>query len=169
MTHTTVRVVPFGSVAPPREGFHSGSVALDAYFHSQLKQDVKRRVTSCFIAITPDQRVAGFYTLASASIPLNRLPEPVIRKLPRYPSVPAVRLGRLAVDQDFQGQGLGGALLADAIHRVARSDIASYALIVDAKDDIGVRFYLHHGFIAFGDAKNQLFLPLSTALNAGLL
>ena len=56
------------------------------------------------------------------------------KKLPRYPTVPAVRIGRLAVDNSFKGQSLGGALLADALTRAVHLDIASYAMIVETKD-----------------------------------
>jgi GNAT superfamily N-acetyltransferase len=73
-------------------------------------------------------------------------------------------MGRLAIDQEFKGQGLGGALLADALDRAARSEIAAYALMVDAKDGAAAAFYQHHGFIALPDSPLTLFLPLATAL-----
>lgn len=145
-----------------RDNFHSGSSALDNYFHSQVTQDIKRNITACFIASAEDGRVAAFYTLASASILLNDLPPDITRKLPRYPSVPAVRMGRLAVDQSFQGQGLGGAMLADALQRCAAAEIAAYALLVDAKDDKAAEFYAHHGFIALPQQTLTLFLPLAS-------
>jgi GNAT superfamily N-acetyltransferase len=99
---------------------------------------------------------------ASASLLLADLPASLSKKLPRYPSVPAVRLGRLAVDQTYQGQGLGGALLADALDRAARAEIAAYALLVDAKDEPAAAFYRHHGFVALPDSPLTLFLPLAT-------
>lgn len=116
----------------------------------------------CFVALTPEQRIAGYYTLASASLLLSDLSIGIGKKLPRYPSVPAVRMGRLAVDQNFKGQGLGGALLADALARAARSEIAAYALAVDAKGELAVAFYRHHGFVALPDSPLTLFLPLAT-------
>jgi ribosomal protein S18 acetylase RimI-like enzyme len=119
-------------------------------------------VTTCFVALTGGQRVAGYYTLSSASLVLADLPDGASKKLPRYPTVPAVRMGRLAVDQDFHGQGLGSALLADALNRAARSEIAAYALIVDAKDESAAAFYRHHGFIALPNSPSILFLPLAT-------
>ena len=87
---------------------------MDQYFGQQVSQDIRRRVTACYVALTPDERVAGYYTLASTGLLLTELPASVAKKLPRYPSVPAVRMGRLAVAQDVKGQGLGGALLAGA-------------------------------------------------------
>ena len=79
---------------------------------------------------------------------------------------PAVRMGRLAVDEAFSGQGLGCALLADALERAARPEIAAHALMVDAKDGHAAAFYEHHGFIALPDSPLTLFLPLTTALQS---
>jgi GNAT superfamily N-acetyltransferase len=121
-------------------------------------------VTACFVALEePGPRIVGYYTLASASIALVDLPQALAKRLPRYPSVPAVRLGRLAVEQTCQGRGLGGVLLADALTRALRADIAAYALLVDAKDAAAAAFYQHHGFLAFASQPLTLFLPLATA------
>lgn len=149
-----------------RSGFASGAEPLDRYFRNQVSQDIRRRVAACFVALSDDDRIAGYYTLASASLLLADLPATTARKLPRYPTVPAVRMGRLAVDQAFKGIGLGGALLADALDRAARAEIACHALMVDAKDDEAAAFYRHHGFIALADAPLTLFLPIATALAA---
>ncbi|HEX5338299.1 MAG TPA: GNAT family N-acetyltransferase [Gallionella sp.] len=145
-----------------RAAFDSGSEPLNRYLREQVSQDVRRRVAACFVALADGQSIAGYYTLASASLLLADLPASIGKRLPRYPTVPAVRMGRLAVDQAFKGQGLGGALLADALDRAARSEIAAYALIVDAKDAAAAAFYKHHGFIALPDSSLKLFLPLAT-------
>ncbi len=126
-------------------------------------QNWRRRVTACFVAMTSDERIAGYYTLASTSLPLSDFPPDIGRKLPRYTLVPAVRMGRLAVGRNFTGQELGGAMLADALARAIRSEIAAYALLVDAKNDRAAGFYLHHGFIALQDSPLSLFLPFATA------
>ncbi|MCL1837794.1 MAG: GNAT family N-acetyltransferase [Propionibacteriaceae bacterium] len=145
-----------------RSDFASNSEVLNRYLTQQVSQDVRRRITACFVALTPNNRIAGYYTLASTSLLLGDLPVSISKKLPRYPSVPAVRMGRLAVDKDFEGQGLGSALLADALYRASNSEIAAYALVVDAKDIAAVGFYRHHGFIALPDSARTLFLPLQT-------
>jgi len=142
--------------------FNCGSEPLNRYLWEQVTQDVRRRVTFCFVASVDGTRIAGYYTLASASLLLTDLPADIKKKLPRYPTVPAVRMGRLAVDKAFKGQGLGGALLADALDRAVSSEIASYAMIVDAKDAATVAFYQHHSFIAMTDKPLTLFLPLAT-------
>lgn len=138
-----------------RRTFCSESPPLDHYLRERVTQDIRRRVAACFVAVTDEQRIAAYYTLASASL--------LGKKLPRYPTVPAVRMGRLAVDQAFKGQGLGSAMLADALERTARAEIAAFALMVDAKDERAATFYQHHGFIALPDLPLTLFLPLATA------
>lgn len=148
--------------AHDRTTFNSGSAPLDRYLREQVTQDVRRRVAACFVATTDGKRIAGYYTLASASLLLGELPASIAKKLPRYPTVPTVRMGRLAIDQGFKGQGLGSALLADALVRAARSEVAAYALMVDAKDDAAANFYRHHGFIALPDSSRTLFVPLAT-------
>ena len=161
MSGTPFRLAPLDA-AHDRAAFDSDSAPLNRYLREQATQDVRRRVAACFVALADGQRIAGYYTLASASLLLADLPASTSKKLPRYPTVPAVRMGRLAVDRAFKGQGLGGALLADALDRTARAEIAAYALMVDAKDESAADFYRHHGFIALPDSPRTLFLPLAT-------
>jgi ribosomal protein S18 acetylase RimI-like enzyme len=89
------------------------------------------------------------------------MPAEVVRRLPRYPSIPVARLGRLAVDRAYRRLGLGGALLWDAAARAFRSEAAVFALVVDAKDQLAETFYRHHGFVAFPSLPRQLLLPLT--------
>lgn len=165
MSSAVFRVVPLDA-AHERTEFRCGSAPLDRYLREQVTQDIRRRVAACFVALTGEQRIAGYYTLASASLLLTELPAGIGKKLPRYPTVPTVRMGRLAVDEAFGGQGLGGALLADALERAIRSEIAAFALMVDAKDDRAAAFYRHHGFIALPDAPLTLFIPFATVQTA---
>lgn len=157
---------PFQVVLLPedidRHSFHCGVEPLDRYFHTQVAQDIRRRVTACFVALDGNGKIAGYYTLATASILLTELPLAQMKKLPRYPAVPTVRMGRLAVDIHYRGRGLGGALLANALLRAARSEIAAYAMLVDAKDEQAESFYRHYGFIQLADTARTLFLPLAT-------
>jgi GNAT superfamily N-acetyltransferase len=144
-----------------RKGFNSGVPALDRYFREQVTQDVRRLATTCYVARdAATGRVAGYYTIAAGSVPLAELPEDVRKRLPRYPSVPVARLGRLAVDQAHRGRGLGGVLLWDAVIRARRSELAVFAVAVDAKDEQAQSFYRHHGFVSFGSAPLQLFMSL---------
>lgn len=149
--------------AHDRARFSCGEPALDRYLREQVSQDMRRRVAACFVALTDELQIAGYYTLSSASVPLTDLPEALRRKLPRYAAVPAVRVGCLAVDTAFKGNGLGGALLANALCRAIESDIAAAVMIVDAKNVQAADFYRHHGFITLSSDPLHLFLPLATA------
>ena len=148
-----------------RNGFNCGVPALDNYFSQQVGQDVRRRISSCFVAkFTQSSQIVGFYTLASSSVLLSDLPLALSKRLPRYPSIPAVKMGRLAVDARYKSQGLGSVLLADAVLRSASAEIASFALLVDAKDDQAAVFYQHHGFLQLPESRlsgpQTLFLAL---------
>jgi ribosomal protein S18 acetylase RimI-like enzyme len=146
-----------------RTRFNCGVAALDRYFRTQATQDARRRASACYVAAQDGTNaVAGYYTLAAGSVPLTDLPESLSRRLPRYPSVPVARVGRLAIDQSFQGRKLGAALLADAALRALRSGVAVFALVVDAKGDAAVAFYRHHGFEMYGGQPKQLIVPLAS-------
>ena len=148
-----------------RSQFSSGSDALDRYFREQASQDIRRRIATCFVAVsTTAGDIAGYYTLTATSVALDALSPEVAKKLPRYPVVPAVLLGRLAVGQHRQGQGLGGVLLADALKRTARAELGVFAMVVDAKDEAAQRFYEHYGFMLLPGEKDRLCLPITAAL-----
>jgi hypothetical protein len=148
--------------AHDRMEFTCGVDALDRYFRQQVGQDVRRRATACFVAreIATD-RIAGFNMLAAGGILLGEIPARLAKRLPRYPAVPVARLGRLVpVALAFHGLKLGGALLWDAVERASRSDVAVYALVVDAQDEQAESFYLHHGFVALPHTSRALILRL---------
>lgn len=159
------RIAPLAA-AHDRDGFCCGSPPLDRYLRELAGQDVKRRVSNCFVAIDPAGGIAGYYTFAATSLQLTELPEDIARRLPRYAAMPAGLIGRLAVARNVQGCGLGGALVMDAALRASRSDTAIYALIVEAKDDVAAAFYERLQFRRFASRARALFLPLATALQA---
>ncbi|MDN7465940.1 GNAT family N-acetyltransferase [Burkholderia gladioli] len=149
------------SAAHDRTRFDCGTPALDRYLRETATQDVRRRVAACFVMLDRDA-VVGYYTLSAASIALADLPLEISRKLPRYPAIPAVRMGRLAVDARYRGRGLGAALLVNALRRAAGSEIPAVAMTVDAKDAGAAAFYRHFGFQSLTHDPLALFLPLAT-------
>ena len=166
MTQAPFRLERLGA-AHDRSAFHCGEEALDRYFQTQATQDVRRHIANCFVAVeVVTGMVAAYYTLSSASIPVVDFPPEETKRLPRYPSLPAVRIGRLAVDHRFQGRGLGAVMLADAAHRAMQDDAAAYTLLVDGKNDGAVAFYRHQGFRPLVSQPRTLFLPLVTAQKA---
>ena len=164
MTDASFVIVPLASTHD-RASFTCGVAPLDRYFQQQASQDVRRRVASCFVIVeAATTTLAGYYTLAATSVLLQELPDPIAAKLPHYPSIPAVLLGRLAVAVSFQGRKIGAVLLADAVARAARADIASFAVMVDPKDDNARRFYQRHGFLDLPQPERRMFVPVVTAL-----
>jgi GNAT superfamily N-acetyltransferase len=145
-----------------RSEFACGSDALDRYLKTQASQDIRRHVASCFVAIEQTTRaIAGYYTLAAAQIDAVDIPAEFVRRLPRYPRIPAALVGRLAVDRRYQGRRLGRALVVDAVQRTLQSDTAAFAVIVDAKDAAALAFYRRLQFESIGGNPNSLFLPVS--------
>lgn len=118
-------------------------------------------IAAPFVLILPNGSVAGYYTLSATAVHLAELPSATIRKLPRYPLIPATLLGRLAIDRRHQGKGYGRFLLADALYRSLLSEIASFAIVVDAKDESARRFYEREGFFAFPEQPMKLFRPMA--------
>lgn len=148
----------------PRNEFDCGDVDLDRYFKTQVTQDIRRHVAHCFVAVNSLGHVAGYYTLAASSVLLADLPQALAKKLPRYPTVPVARMGRLVVTQSAQQIGLGSALLADALTRVFQADVAAYAMVVDAKHEEAALFYEKHGFKQFSSHPLSLWLPMNAVV-----
>ena len=96
-----------------------------------------------------------------------RIADSLKKGLPRYPA-PVMLIGQLAVDKSVQGQGLGQILLMHALKRAIRvsSEMAIFAVRVDALDEESKRFYLKYGFIPLQDAPFSLLLPLKTIINS---
>jgi ribosomal protein S18 acetylase RimI-like enzyme len=148
-----------------RSAFTSGNDRIDTYFRQSVSQDVKRSYAACYVLVEKATAgIAGFYTLSSHSIPLTELAAEQARKLPRYPSVPAVLIGWLGRDARFRGQGVGSMLLADAIARLAAAPIGVHAICADAIDEAAKAFYRAHQFQPFASRANTLYLPMKTAL-----
>jgi ribosomal protein S18 acetylase RimI-like enzyme len=162
-------IEPLGS-HHDRAAFSCGDPALDAYLQRQASQDIRRRVAQLFVALGDmPGKIAGYYSLSAASFEKDELPTALAKRLPHYP-VPAAILGRLAVDRERQGQGLGETLLLDAIRRVVRASatLAVYAIVVDAKNERALAFYGRYGFRSFATEQRRLFLPLETFEKLGL-
>jgi GNAT superfamily N-acetyltransferase len=147
-----------------RASFSCGEPALDAYLARQATQDIRRRIAKVFVLVgEAPGRIQGYYTLSAANFEKDELPPELAKRLPHYP-VPAAVLGRLAIDQSYQGRGLGETLLVDAIRRTlhASAAIAVYAIIVDAKNERAQAFYERFGFRPFVTTPRRLFLPLES-------
>ena len=144
--------------------FDCGSSALNDYLQKYARQNHDRNISKTFVAVERGGRkVLGFYTLVASEIDAQTVPTTHSKHLPRYP-VPAVRIGRLAVDKHQQGQGIGEELLWDALGKANRlsDEVGVYAVVVDAKDENAVRFYHKYGFVPLSNNPKALFLPVET-------
>lgn len=149
-----------------RAPFKCGHLALDRYLQQQARQDAQSQVAAVFVAVAPPAatQVLAYYSLSASSIDAAELPSDMAKKLPRYPFLPVTLLGRLALDQSCQGQGLGQFLLLDALYKSlqAATTIAAVAVVVDAKDAAASAFYQHYGFMPLSASSASLFLPMKT-------
>jgi predicted GNAT family N-acyltransferase len=148
-----------------RDNFRCGKHLLDNYFWTQAKQDVKRKLSACFVLVEKETgKISGYYTLSSCSISNDLIPVTFKKRLPKsYQSIPTVLLGRLAIDKDFQGKGVGKLLLIDSLKRCYETSksIGTFAVIVDPLDKEAENFYAKYGFIALPDS-GKMFLPMKT-------
>jgi GNAT superfamily N-acetyltransferase len=157
-------IEPLGS-EHDRAAFSCGVAALDRYLQQQAGQDARRHVAAPFILrAAGSPRIIGYYTLSSFTVQATDLPPDLAKQLPRYPELPAILLGRLAVDRRFAGQGHGKVLLIDALRRSLEysRQVAAMAVVVDAKDDDARTFYERYGFQCFPNYEYRLFLPMKT-------
>lgn len=149
-----------------RSGFSSGNERIDRYFQESVSQDIKRRYARCYVLVEQEtEKIAGFYTLSSHSVPLSDFDPQTIKSLPRYPSIPTVLIGWLGRDLAFRGQSVGALLLADAVARLTHSPAGIHAICADAIDDVAADFYQHHQFMPLLSRPFSFFLPMKTALN----
>ena len=144
-----------------RKDFTCGNDLLDRYLHNQVRQDMESKFTVCFIRSSDGKAIDGYYTLSSDSIPRSILPNEVVKKLPKYKSLPVTLLGLLAVALHLQGQGLGQVLLLDALHRSldASASVGSNAVVVDPINESANSFYEKFGFLRLPDS-GKMFLPM---------
>ncbi len=147
-----------------RAGFDCGEESLNAFLRNHAGQNARRDISRTYV-VTADGSplIAGYYTLSSGSVMFADLPDELSRRLPKYP-VPTAHLGRLAVDCRYQGQGLGGILLVDALNRACSlaDRIGIHAVTVHALNTSAKRFYEAHGFLPLRDDSFHLFLPMAT-------
>jgi GNAT superfamily N-acetyltransferase len=147
--------------------FRCRNPVFDRYLKERAGQDMRRRVATVFLLKRSDEpAIVGYYTASSSSIALTDVPVAIQKRLPRYPMIPAVLVGRLALDHRYEAQRLGRLLLVDALDRVAMLEVAAWGVVVDAIDENAARFYERFGFIRLESHPNRLILPVETYLRA---
>ena len=148
-----------------RNNFDCGKEQLNNYVKFQVNQDIKRKLSACFVLSDKESNdIKGFYTLSNYSIPLDSFPDYIQNKFPKsYQAIPCTLLGRLAINLTYQGQGIGKILLIDALKRSyeVSKEIGSFAVVVDPIDEKSEKFYEKYDFIKLPDSK-KMFISIKT-------
>lgn len=148
-----------------RKDFDCGKELLNDYLKTQAGQDVKRKLSVCFVLTDSETKVIqGYYTLSNSSVPLSSFSDQIRKKLPKsYKSIPTTLLGILAIDKKYQGTGIGKILLIDALKRSygISNEIGSFGIIVDPIDEEAKGFYQKYDFIELPDSKKMFIATLT--------
>ena len=140
-----------------RKAFDCGIEPLNRYLWQQATQDIKRNVATVYVA-AEGAEIAGYYSLANTGISPGILPDNMQKKMPRYQMLPAVFLGRLAVDLKYKGRKLGTGLLSDAFILSLKSPLAWALFLTDALDASAASFYGRFGFRPLKDNPHHLYI-----------
>lgn len=146
------------SVGDRLSEFRCGEESLDLWLRGRARRNERTGASRTMVSVTREGRVAGYYCLSSSAVDRDDGPPPLTGGMPA--SVPIVLLGRLAVDQEFAGRGLGVSLLQHATVRAleAADALGVRAILVHAINDDVVAFYARFGFTVFPDARRTLHL-----------
>lgn len=147
-----------------RTEFDCGQPKLNEFLRTLAGQYERKGVGKTYVLVLKDEKVVvGYYTLAASHLDLGRLPAKLAKKLPKHP-VPVVLLGRLAIDQRFQGKGHGSDLLIDASLRCLKvaQEIGVFALATVAIDEQAMGFYSRFGFESSDDQPLTMFISTET-------
>jgi GNAT superfamily N-acetyltransferase len=148
------------------EGFDCGREELNRYLWRYAWPNQQAGAAQTYVGIVAEA-IIGYHTLAVGQVTLEDAPARLTKGLARHP-VPIMLLARLATDRRWQGQGIGRALLRDAMQRTLQAaDIAGIrALAVHAKDEEARRFYEHFDFVASPTDPLHLFVLLKEVRRA---
>lgn len=128
--------------------FCSGEETLNSWLRERAFANMTAFASRTYVLCPVDSyQVIGYYAICMGQILSTEVIGSMRRNMPRQ--IPAVILGRLAIDKQWQGKGLGGALLQDAVQRSIRAakEVSARLLIVHALSPEAESFYLHYGFI----------------------
>jgi len=150
-----------------RNFFDCGEEKLNSYLQKHAGQDTKKHVSAVYVAVLLDSPsiIIGFYTLSAAQMDISNIPSEIAKTLPRYPHLPAFRIGRLAINKEQKNLGIGKMLLLDALYKCFVSDIGGIAVIVEAKNENAISFYKKYGFIQLPEQPLNMFLPMKVIKN----
>ena len=155
------------------EGFDCGDEPLNNYLRHHAwtnQQKISIGVTHVAVDESAPYTVLGYFTLATSSVPRDKLPKKYVRGLPSY-DLPLILLARLAVDKRFSGRGLGHALISEALKITLRvaDEVGCRCIITDAYPD-KAGWYARYGFLPLegtaATSPQKMFLDVRTIRRA---
>jgi predicted GNAT family N-acyltransferase len=149
-----------------RRDFDCGIGELNSYLQKYSGQHERKGMGRTYVAVKKnDERVLGYYTIASSAVAFDIVPE----NLPHHP-IPVALIGRLAVDKTARRQRLGETLLIHALQSAQRAakNVGIHAVVVDAFDESARTFYVRYGFNELIDDRLHLYLPMKAIEKLGL-
>lgn len=168
-------IQPFDHKNHDRAVFSCGVAQIDNYLKLTAKKGSKADVVRVWVVVDAKNRIVGFYGINMHAIDIKDMPTLYKKKAMKHGQLPAAFIAMIGVDQSHQGNGLGSALVADALERIARAskDIGTCVIMLDVFDDGDPKavarrktYYKDFGFIPLPDQPLRLFMPIATAREA---
>lgn len=148
--------------------FSCGEPDLDDWLQRFARQHEKKSISKTYVLVdeADPKTIRGFYAITICTVDGTDLPEAMRKKLPR--NVPGYKIGRLARDLKFRGEGVGELLLVDAMMKAKylAGVAGGFALFVDAKNQKAADFYADFGFVPLPDNPLQLLIPMASIPDA---
>lgn len=166
------RIQPFDPKTQDRAAFSCGVPQIDNYLKLTAKKGSKADVVRIWVAIDAENRIAGFYGINMHAVAIKDMPSAYARKAMKHGLLPAAFIAMTGVDTEQQGKGIGSALVADALNRIALASeqIGTCVVMLDIFDegDAGAvarrkAYYEAFGFLPLPSQPLRLFMPIATA------
>ena len=147
------------------EDFDCGNEQLNVWLRRHARTATGHG-TRTSVVVDPERTVIGYFAIAPHTIDRAAVPRSVGRGAPSQ--IPAVLLGKLALDRTLHGQGFGSELLVGALTTIVRAarQVGGKFVVVDAIDDAAASFYIHHEFVAVPANPHRFVRKLSTISKA---
>jgi len=165
-------VQPFDPNTQDRAAFSCGVAQIDNYLKLTAKKGSKADVVRIWVAIDAHNHIAGFYGINMHAVAISDMPPEYAKKAMKHGLLPAAFIAMIGVDKTQQGKGIGSALVADALSRIARASeqIGTCVVMLDVFDDGDTEavtrrktYYEDFGFIPLPSQPLRLFMPIATA------
>lgn len=165
-------IQPFDPKTHDRTAFSCGVPQIDNYLKLTAKKGSKADVVRIWVVVDAEKRIVGFYGINMHAVNVKDMPAPYAKKAMKHGLLPAAFIAMVGVDEEQQGNGIGSALVADALSRIARAadEIGTCVVMLDVLDDGDAKavdrrktYYEEFGFIPLPDQPLRLFMPIGTA------